>query len=77
MGRMHSNGKGISSSALPYKRTAPSWCKAAPAEVRVFVSRDVGEGLTRACVARECAHGERAPAAAFFLLRAARVAGAL
>ena len=33
MGRMHSNGKGISKSALPYKRTAPSWCKAAPAEV--------------------------------------------
>jgi hypothetical protein len=67
MGRMHSNGKGISSSALPYKRTAPSWCKAAPAEVRVFVPRDAGEGLTRARVARECAHRERAPAAAFFL----------
>lgn len=28
MGRMHSKGRGISSSALPYTRTAPSWCKA-------------------------------------------------
>ncbi|KAG6403274.1 hypothetical protein SASPL_135491 [Salvia splendens] len=25
MGRMHSRGKGISASALPYKRTPPSW----------------------------------------------------
>uniref|UniRef100_A0A2P2K891 40S ribosomal protein S13 n=1 Tax=Rhizophora mucronata TaxID=61149 RepID=A0A2P2K891_RHIMU len=27
MGRMHSRGKGISASALPYKRTPPSWLK--------------------------------------------------
>ncbi|KAL7276486.1 ribosomal 40S subunit protein S13 [Rhizina undulata] len=27
MGRLHSNGKGISSSAIPYSRTAPSWLK--------------------------------------------------
>jgi small subunit ribosomal protein S13e len=27
MGRMHSHGKGISSSALPYKRTPPTWIK--------------------------------------------------
>ncbi len=25
MGRMYSNGKGISSSALPYRRKAPRW----------------------------------------------------
>jgi small subunit ribosomal protein S13e len=30
---MHSNGKGMSSSALPYRRTAPSWSKSTPAEV--------------------------------------------
>ncbi|KAK6340673.1 ribosomal 40S subunit protein S13 [Orbilia brochopaga] len=27
MGRLHSNGKGISSSAIPYSRTAPTWFK--------------------------------------------------
>jgi small subunit ribosomal protein S13e len=34
MGRMHSKGKGMSSSALPYRRSAPSWLKTTPAEVR-------------------------------------------
>lgn len=34
MGRMHSNGKGKSRSALPYKRSPPSWLKIAPGEVR-------------------------------------------
>lgn len=33
MGRMHSNGKGVSRSALPYKRSSPSWLKVAPGEV--------------------------------------------
>lgn len=33
MGRMHSKGKGMSSSALPYKRTPPSWCKTTSTEV--------------------------------------------
>ncbi|CAB11741.1 40S ribosomal protein S13 [Schizosaccharomyces pombe] len=28
MGRMHSKGKGIASSALPYVRSPPAWCKA-------------------------------------------------
>ena len=30
---MHSNGKGISDSALPYKRTAPSWFKQSADEI--------------------------------------------
>ena len=34
MGRMHSRGKGMSSSALPYKRSPPSWLKIRPEEVR-------------------------------------------
>lgn len=34
MGRMHSNGKGKSRSALPYKRSAPSWLKVSSTEVR-------------------------------------------
>ncbi|EFA81083.1 40S ribosomal protein S13 [Heterostelium album PN500] len=33
MGRMHSNGKGISSSALPYNRKPHSWTKHSAAEV--------------------------------------------
>mmetsp|Transcript_22689 Transcript_22689/g.58380 ORF Transcript_22689/g.58380 Transcript_22689/m.58380 type:complete len:152 (-) Transcript_22689:613-1068(-) len=33
MGRMHSKGKGISKSALPYRRTPPSWLKTNPGEV--------------------------------------------
>ncbi|KAH0452916.1 hypothetical protein IEQ34_017240 [Dendrobium chrysotoxum] len=31
--RMHSRGKGISSSALPYKRTLPSWLKTSSQDV--------------------------------------------
>ena len=34
MGRMHSRGKGMSSSALPYKRSPPSGLKIRPEEVR-------------------------------------------
>ena len=61
MGRMHSNGKGISSSALPYKRSAPSWCKSAPAEVRVRAKGNWGwEALKRARAGRERACRERA-----------------
>lgn len=30
MGRLHSNGKGISASALPYSRTPPAWLKTTP-----------------------------------------------
>lgn len=30
MGRLHSNGKGISASAIPYSRNPPSWVKTTP-----------------------------------------------
>lgn len=33
MGRMHSHGKGIARSALPYRRTPPQWCKTEPETV--------------------------------------------
>lgn len=33
MGRMHSRGKGMSSSALPYKKSPPSWLKTSTTEV--------------------------------------------
>jgi hypothetical protein len=57
-GRMHSNGKGISDSALPYKRTPPSWLKETAAQVV-----DSGEWTVRAgserLAARAGAHGAR------------------
>ena len=33
MGRMHSKGKGLSRSSLPYKRSPASWVKTTEAEV--------------------------------------------
>ena len=38
--------KGISKSALPYRRTPPSWLKTAPAEVTEQVSKLAKKGLT-------------------------------
>merc|ERR1712130_65002 len=46
MGRMHSKGKGISKSALPYRRTPPSWFKQTPAEVIEHVCKLAKKGLT-------------------------------
>ncbi|KAK6285500.1 hypothetical protein POUND7_011679 [Theobroma cacao] len=40
MGRMHSRGKGISASALPYKRTPPSWLKISSQDGIVVVHID-------------------------------------
>lgn len=45
MGRMHSGGKGISSSALPYKRSSPSWLKAKAGEVEDRVNKLAKKGL--------------------------------
>ena len=33
MGRLHSTGKGISKSALPYRRTVPTWFKTSTEDV--------------------------------------------
>lgn len=46
MGRMHSRGKGISKSALPYKRTPPSWLKVTPEEVEEQICKFAKKGLT-------------------------------
>jgi len=46
MGRMHSNGKGISSSALPYRRSQPSWSKATPEEVSDQIFKLARRGLS-------------------------------
>ena len=46
MGRMHSGGKGISKSALPYKRSPPSWLKITAAQVEDNVCKLAKKGLT-------------------------------
>ena len=46
MGRMHSAGKGMASSAIPYKRTPPSWAKATPKDVEEHVCKLAKKGLT-------------------------------
>ncbi|CAM9791320.1 unnamed protein product [Sphacelaria rigidula] len=46
MGRMHSGGKGIAKSSLPYKRSPPSWLKISAAEVTDHVCKLAKKGLT-------------------------------
>ena len=46
MGRMHSGGKGIAASALPYKRTPPSWLKTTAAQVEDQVNKLAKRGMT-------------------------------
>ncbi|KAI9595730.1 ribosomal protein S13e [Syncephalis fuscata] len=46
MGRMHAPGKGISSSALPYRRTPPSWLKITPDEVCEHIVKLAKKGVT-------------------------------
>ena len=46
MGRMHSGGKGISKSSLPYKRSPPSWLKISAQEVTEHVCKLAKKGLT-------------------------------
>ncbi|KJE95593.1 ribosomal protein rps13 [Capsaspora owczarzaki ATCC 30864] len=46
MGRMHTPGKGISSSALPYRRSVPAWFKTSPEEVKEQIYKLAKKGLT-------------------------------
>jgi len=46
MGRMHSGGKGISSSALPYRRKAPKWITMSPSAVNELIVKLAKKGLT-------------------------------
>lgn len=43
---MYGKGKGIADSALPYKRTPPSWLKVTSAEVEDHVCKLAKKGLT-------------------------------
>ncbi|XP_052120624.1 40S ribosomal protein S13 [Frankliniella occidentalis] len=46
MGRMHAPGKGISQSALPYRRTVPTWLKLTPDDVKDQIQKLAKKGLT-------------------------------
>jgi small subunit ribosomal protein S13e len=46
MGRLHSKGKGISASAIPYSRTAPAWFKSTPAQVVDNICKLAKKGAT-------------------------------
>jgi len=45
MGRMHNPGKGISQSALPYRRSVPTWLKLTPDEVKDQIYKLARKGL--------------------------------
>jgi small subunit ribosomal protein S13e len=46
MGRMHSKGKGMSKSSIPYKRSAPLWCKTTPEEIKDMIAKMAKKGMT-------------------------------
>ncbi|KAH3686939.1 hypothetical protein WICPIJ_002100 [Wickerhamomyces pijperi] len=46
MGRLHSKGKGISSSALPYSRNTPAWFKLSSDAVVEQIIKNARKGLT-------------------------------
>merc|ERR1711978_322177 len=46
MGRMHAPGKGISQSALPYRRSVPQWMKLTSDDVKDQIFKLAKKGLT-------------------------------
>uniref|UniRef100_A0A8W8N791 Small ribosomal subunit protein uS15 n=4 Tax=Magallana gigas TaxID=29159 RepID=A0A8W8N791_MAGGI len=46
MGRMHNPGKGISQSALPYRRSVPTWLKLTSEDVEEQIMKLAKKGLT-------------------------------
>lgn len=46
MGRMHTPGKGISSSAIPYSRNPPVWCKHSVSDITKLIIRQAKKGHT-------------------------------
>lgn len=46
MGRLHSKGKGIASSAVPYSRTPPAWLKTTPDQVVDQICKLAKKGAT-------------------------------
>ena len=50
---MHSGGKGIAKSSIPYKRTPPSWAKATSSQVEEHVCKLAKKGLTPSQVTQQ------------------------
>merc|ERR1711945_34742 len=46
MGRMHAPGKGISASALPYRRSVPTWLKLSSEDVKEHIYKLSKKGLS-------------------------------
>jgi small subunit ribosomal protein S13e len=46
MGRMHSHGKGIAGSAIPYSRAPPAWLKITPDQVVDQICKLARKGAT-------------------------------
>jgi hypothetical protein len=46
MGRLHSNGKGISASAIPYSRSVPTWFKSSPEQIVDNICKLAKKGAT-------------------------------
>ncbi|KAK4458588.1 ribosomal S13/S15 N-terminal domain-containing protein [Cladorrhinum samala] len=46
MGRLHSKGKGISASAIPYSRNPPAWLKTTPEQVVDQICKLAKKGAT-------------------------------
>ncbi|XP_041475179.1 LOW QUALITY PROTEIN: 40S ribosomal protein S13-like [Lytechinus variegatus] len=46
MGRMHAPRKGISASALPYRRSVPTWLKLSSDDVKEHIQKMAKKGLT-------------------------------
>ena len=46
MGRMHSKGKGMSASAIPYSRNPPSWFKTSPDAVEEQICKYARKGMS-------------------------------
>merc|ERR1711879_1072924 len=61
MGRMHSNGKGISGSSKPFKRTPPSWVKTNARTVTDEVVRLARKGNTPSTIGAILRDGEGIP----------------
>eukprot|EP00669_Euglena_mutabilis_P006102 TRINITY_DN182_c0_g1_i1.p1 TRINITY_DN182_c0_g1~~TRINITY_DN182_c0_g1_i1.p1 ORF type:complete len:152 (+),score=3.33 TRINITY_DN182_c0_g1_i1:49-504(+) len=53
MGRMHSNGKGISRSCRPYRRTPPAWLKTTSKEVVEQICKLAKKGLPPSTIGRQ------------------------
>lgn len=50
MGRMYGNGKGMSASALPYRRSPPSWLRIRASDVEEHIQKLAKKGLTPSAI---------------------------